>query len=819
MYVLASKNGTTWDTVRVDHGVNVNSSSNTHFGLPAGGAYKEIISLSKYIGGAASPKVRIHWGGSSHYFWQIDDIKIQEGEYNQIAMRNTYARNYTDTTFGVYEDYYTKIPMTQANKITMGFAGKYENIGSRAQLNTRLNLEINGPGGFKATSKSTPKNLAIQELDSNSITVTTSQFSLTNGMGMYEADLFCTSDSVLTRTVLDTMGYSIEVSDSVYARDNDNGRQGSVVYYDPTVVQQYEVGAYYELAELDTVSSVSFYMDDANVRRTNNAGLIQCHIYRTIGLCAGGVQQIQNAPLFSSKKVKITDLKIPAAGGWISMAVDRNTAGLLDTLNPGGLVVAYVADQFFGTDTIFVSLEGRDGHPSHHFIRQEQGGTWGNWGYSRNKTYIRLNVKPGFCPALNGNATATATTACGSVDGTVTAVDPTTGAAPYKYAWGITGTPTSKTVSNLASGSYQVTITDANGCADVFSANVSDAGGPAISGESTKNVVCAGKGEGEIKFSLTAGLAGPGYTFFWQNTNGDTLTGDSTLSGIEAGSYSVVVTDNGTPPCKQTKSYTITGATSPLSVPTENVIDVTCNGDKDGSVVISTAGGTGTVSVAWTGTGTGSGSTITGLPGGTVYGTLTDANNCTLLDTFVVAEPAPLVLSTGSVTENPGKGTITIIPSTTGGNTGGYSHTWKNSAGQTCTANSSTGEISIGHGAGPNQETKGTYTVTVQDVKGCSGSLPYNADQTVLGVEAFGSNYKMNIFPNPNNGTFKISMVNADNANYTIDVKNMLGQTVYSSNVDINGNYSTTVELNDNGVYFLSISNGDKTESYKVVVE
>ena len=32
MYVLTTKNGTTWDTVKVDHSVPVNGLSSTHFG-------------------------------------------------------------------------------------------------------------------------------------------------------------------------------------------------------------------------------------------------------------------------------------------------------------------------------------------------------------------------------------------------------------------------------------------------------------------------------------------------------------------------------------------------------------------------------------------------------------------------------------------------------------------------------------------------------------------------------------------------------------------------------------------------------------------
>ncbi|MBD79138.1 MAG: hypothetical protein CL840_09480 [Crocinitomicaceae bacterium] len=839
MYILASKNGTTWDTVRVDHGVPVNTTSSDHFkgpSEPEGYAYKERISLGCVIGGASSPKIRIHWAGASHYFWQVDDIKIQEGEYNDIDMVESFGAMYTDTTYLNYSDIYSRIPMKQANKMEFGFAGKYQNSGSAAQQNVRLNLELDGPGGFKETAKSTPKNLPVCSVDSNDITVTKSSFKFSGGMGSYDAKLFCTSDSILVRTANDTLHHIVDVTDSVYARDRANPGSASVVYYNPSVVQQYEVGTYYETVEIDTITSVSFYMDEANARRTNKAGSVQCHVYRTNGLGSNGVQTIVNTPLFSSKKIPIKDLysQIGTTGSWISLKVERNATGVMDTVNSGGLIATFVADQFFGTDTIFVSLEGRDGMQSHNFLRQEQGGSWGNWGYSTNKQFVRLNVTPNVCPALNGSATATATTSCGASDGTATAVDPTNGSGSYRYAWSAAGTPTSKTISNLPSGIYQVTITDGNGCAQVSAATVSDAGAPVLKNESTKNVVCAGKGEGEVQFNLTAGAAGPGYTITWFDSKGDTVkvgagatSADSLLAGVESGKYTVQIADKGVPPCLQTKTYDITGPTAAVSVSSNTVTHVTCNGDKDGSVVITPVGGTGTLTISWPDGS--SGSTVTGLAGGPVTVTVTDANNCTFTETYTVNEPNVLKVNaegTGStdtkVTKDTDKGTVTISPYVEGGtSSAGYLHTWTNSSGDPCTVESNNDFIiggNPGNSAYDNQRTQGVYNLKVQDDNACVANKAYTIDNTV-GFETFGENYELRVFPNPNNGTFKVSMVNTDAGDYTFEVKNMLGQVVYDEVVSINGNYLNTVQLSDNGVYFLSISNGEKTESYKIIVE
>ena len=821
MYVLTTKNGTTWDTVKVDHSVPVNGLSSTHFGYANGGAYLEKISLSKALAGGTSPKVRIHWGGSSHYYWQIDDIKIVEGEYNDIDMAQGWARPLSDTTRLNYGDYYSQIPLKQASKTEMGFSATYVNSGSAVQPNARVNLKISGPSGYTDSGVSSPRTLSYLATDSNSIPRT--DYKLNAGLGMYNADLYPTSDCTLTNNDLDTIGYDIEVTDSVFARYTSNPANSGAVYYNPANVSQYEAATYFELVEMDTISSVSFWMPSANVRRPNKPGLLQVHVYRTIGLGASGVQQIQTAPLFSSAKVKISDIKIPTTGGWVTMAVKRNTAGVADTVNPGGLIASFIADQFFGTDTIMLSFDGRDGWQSHNFLRQEQAGTWGNWGYTSNKNFIRLNSKPNFCPTLDGSVAATATTACGNTDGSASVTDPTKGKSPYRYAWNTPGNPSNKTITNLPSGIYQVTITDANGCAQVENVNVSDAGAPIITDKSNTPTTCAGKGQGGIEFTLTPGSSGPGYTFVWLDNKGDTVKigGNVTsinekLAGVEAGTYTVQVLDKGTPPCLQTKKYTIAGPTGVLTVTTSSVIDATCNGDKDGSVTISPAGGTGTVTISWPSGG--SAATESGLAAGAVIVTLTDANSCKYNETYTVAEPPAVVINTGSVIENNGSGNVTIIPGTIGGNPG-YSHIWTNSAGVTCDASSGTGQITIGAGQAAKQQSKGTYTVNVQDVNGCKGNRDYILNQTVLGLGSFGTNYELKIFPNPNNGSFKVSMSNVEEGNYSLEVKNMLGQVVYSESFDVSGNYNNTIELAVTGVYFLNISNGVDTESYKVVVE
>ncbi len=74
------------------------------------------------------------------------------------------------------------------------------------------------------------------------------------------------------------------------------------------------------------------------------------------------------------------------------------------------------------------------------------------------------------CPAtLQLTAQVTNESASGAMDGSITIV-PNAGFPPYTYQW--SNGATTKTISNLSTGIYQVTVTDRFGCADVAEAEV-----------------------------------------------------------------------------------------------------------------------------------------------------------------------------------------------------------------------------------------------------------------------------------------------------------------------------------------------------------
>jgi aminopeptidase-like protein len=271
----------------------------------------------------------------------------------------------------------------------------------------------------------------------------------------------------------------------------------------------------------------------------------------------------------------------------------------------------------------------------------------------------------------------------GSIDVSVTG-----GVSPYTYNWG--GGITTQDRSNLAAGTYTVTVTDANNCTKTLSATITQPSALTVT-ETNVDVLCNGASTGSIDVSVSGGTSP--YTYNW---GGGVTTQDRT--GLAAGTYTVTVTDANN--CTKTLSATITEP-SALSV-TETHVNVLCNGASTGSIDVSVSGGTSPYTYNW-----GGGITTqdrTGLAAGTYTVTVTDANNCTKTLSATISQPPALVVTETNVDVLCfGNSTGSIDVSVSGG-TSPYTYNW----GGGITTQDRTGLAA------------GTYTVTVTDANNCT---------------------------------------------------------------------------------------------------
>ncbi len=296
--------------------------------------------------------------------------------------------------------------------------------------------------------------------------------------------------------------------------------------------------------------------------------------------------------------------------------------------------------------------------------------------------------------AVSGTTVVTNVACFGGNTGAIN-LTPTGGVGPYTFNW--VGGSTSEDRTNLTAGTYFVTITDANGCTGTVNATVTQPAAPVSGTTVVTNVACFGGNTGAINLTPTGGV-GP-YTFNWV---GGATTEDRT--GLTAGTYSVTITDaNG---CTGTVNATVTQPSAPVSGTTV-VTDVSCFGGSNGTINLTPTGGVGPYTFNWVG-----GATTedrTGLIAGNYSVTITDANGCTgTVSGITVTQPSSSISGTTVVTNvacfGGNTGAINLTPT---GGVGSYTFDW----GSGVTTEDRTGLIA------------GTYSVTITDANGCTGTV------------------------------------------------------------------------------------------------
>jgi len=76
------------------------------------------------------------------------------------------------------------------------------------------------------------------------------------------------------------------------------------------------------------------------------------------------------------------------------------------------------------------------------------------------------------------------------------------------------------------------------------------------------------------------------------------------------------------------------------------------------------------------------------------------------------------------------------------------------------------------------------------------------------------------IYPNPNKGTFTVELNSGTNEDINIDVFDIRGRQIYSNLFESSTRFSQTVNLNvQTGVYLVKVSNGNFTETKKIIIE
>lgn len=102
---------------------------------------------------------------------------------------------------------------------------------------------------------------------------------------------------------------------------------------------------------------------------------------------------------------------------------------------------------------------------------------------------------------------------CGLNNGSISATV-LGGTSPYNYSWSNGGA--TSTITGLGSGSFDVTVTDANGCTVVKNISLSQSPAPIATAGSNQSFC---EGEGGVQIDVTASSGTPGYYYSWWCAN------------------------------------------------------------------------------------------------------------------------------------------------------------------------------------------------------------------------------------------------------------------------------------------------------------
>jgi gliding motility-associated-like protein len=275
-----------------------------------------------------------------------------------------------------------------------------------------------------------------------------------------------------------------------------------------------------------------------------------------------------------------------------------------------------------------------------------------------------------------------------------------TGVFEYNFSWtGPNGfISTNQNLSNIVAGTYNVSITDSQGCTDNLTVIISESTEIIIS-YTTTPITCYGANDASFSTTITGG--NPPYQFQWNN-----LSTALNQNNLSAGTYIITVRDN--LGCVKTQSIVIPEA--PIFTVNPIVNNISCYGANNGSINLNLTGGIAPVALTWS-DGSTAGLIRNNLAPGTYTATISDGTPCFIVRTFTIIQPQPLVIS--AIIANPlncsnaNSGAINLIVS---GGTPTFNYSWSNGA--------ITEDLT--------NLTAGNYQITVTDANGCSATKQFS---------------------------------------------------------------------------------------------
>ncbi len=336
--------------------------------------------------------------------------------------------------------------------------------------------------------------------------------------------------------------------------------------------------------------------------------------------------------------------------------------------------------------------------------------------------YCRDTIKAEIKAGLVVTATSSPVTCTNPNAGKITLnIGTPGGTAPYTISGAGPAAITTSTfpfsISNLTAGNYTLTVTDANGCTGTVSSKVETALDVVLTATAPSNPVCGGQ---DLSINLGNSGIAP-YLVSWEGPNGfvgstTTNTFPVVLKNVPPGNYTVKVTD--ATGCTGVETTTTGG--NPVMQITATATPVSCTDSKAGTITVNfITPGNPNYTLSWSGGSQALSNlpfTISGLSAATYVITITDSKGCTATTTTKVESALDVVL-VASAPSNPLCGGSDLKIDLNGfKGTAPYDLAWDGPGQFDGTANDINLPFTL------KNVPSGTYTITVTDVTGCTGT-------------------------------------------------------------------------------------------------
>lgn len=361
------------------------------------------------------------------------------------------------------------------------------------------------------------------------------------------------------------------------------------------------------------------------------------------------------------------------------------------------------------------------------------------------------------------------------------------GTGGYTYQWNDSANTTDSVILDAGIGWFTVTITDNSGCFIVDSAEVGTSNS-GLSGTVNTTVENCGQANGQATMDMTFG--NPPYTYNWVQSGATS----STVTGLSAGTYDVIVTDN--LGCQEQFNGTVHNVNAVLA-DSQGIGNVLCFGSQDGFIEARVDSGFAPFTFSLNGGTATNDSVFNQLGAGEHTLVLIDSAGCTDTALVPVWGPDSMYAIVTVDSANEGFCDATAHLQMMGG-IPPYHYDWSHQSGLDSNAASDL--------------CGGPYLVTVIDSFGCLAIISFEVPEK-LGVGLF-SNTSFRMYPNPASGQVYLQGVPQGASIRVTDMEGRLVRFIPSVSV-------ASISMDDlqNGTYFVQVIHNDGVGVRKLVVD